>query len=579
MYTGEIILLIKRGKILRRLTDIRLAILLSLLMLSGCNEAPQADIAFYGDNIITLSEQSGPANFVAVKDDTIIFVGQRDDWNGQTAEVVNLEESALLPGFIDAHGHVAWHGKLSAMANVASPPVGPAEDMMGLVSVLKSYITLNAVAEGEWVVGMGYDDSLLAEKRHPTTRDLDEVSTSHPILLIHVSGHLSAVNSKALEIAGINENTPNPPGGVIRRLGDSQKPNGVLEETAILAIQALLPASENGSELIHGGLLDYARHGITTAQDGASSLGVINELRSASSEKPFPIDVVSFLRVDEAYLGENSPPLAILGEYENGFRVGGVKMVLDGSPQGKTAYLTQPYKVPPKGAAQNYRGYPIMPAESVDKLFAKFIDAGVPILAHANGDAAADLFVNALQSSIDAANFPDHRTVMIHAQTVREDQLDLMAEMKAIPSFFSAHTFYWGDWHRDSVFGVKRASRISPTQSSLDKGIVFTVHNDSPVVPPDMIRLLWATTNRLTRSGQVLGQEQRISTLEAIKAVTINAAYQYFEEDKKGTIDVGKQADFVILSKNPLAMPTTELLNIKVERTIARGKTIFELDG
>ena len=572
-----------------RLTDIRLAILLPLLMLSGCddsaldtaknNESTQADIAFYGDNIITLSEQSGPANFVAVKDDTIIFVGQRDDWDGQAAEVVNLEDSALLPGFIDAHGHVAWHGRLSAMANVASPPVGPAEDMNGLVAVLKNYMASKVLAEGEWVVGMGYDDSLLAEKRHPTTIDLDKVSTSHPILLIHVSGHLAAANSKALEIAGINENTPNPPGGVIRRLGDSQKPNGVLEETAGFAIQSLLPSPENGNKLIHGGLLDYARYGITTAQDGASSLGVIKELRSASNEKPFPIDVVSFQRVDETYLGENSPPLPILGDYENGFRIGGVKMVLDGSPQGKTAYLTQPYKVPPKGTAHDYRGYPIMPAESVDGLFAKFIDAGVPILAHANGDAAADLFVNALQGSIDTANLPDHRTVMIHAQTVREDQLDLMAEMKAIPSFFSAHTFYWGDWHRDSVFGVERASRISPTQSSLDKGIVFTVHNDSPIVPPDMIRLLWATTNRLTRSGQVLGQEQRISTLEAIKAVTINAAYQYFEEDKKGTIDVGKQADFVILSKNPLAIPTTELLDIKVERTIARGKTIFELDG
>ena len=179
-----------------------------------------------------------------------------------------------------------------------------------------------------------------------------------------------------------------------------------------------------------------------------------------------------------------------------------------------------------------------MLAESVNCLFAKFIDAGTPILAHANGD--ADLFVNALNRNMDTSSVPDHRTVMIHPQTVWEDQLDIMAEMKAILSFFSAHTFYCGDWHRDSVFGVERASHISPTQSSLDKGIVFTVHNDSPVAPPDMSRLLWATTNRLTRSGQVLGQDQRITTLDAIRAVTINAAYQYFEEDRKGTIDVGK---------------------------------------
>ncbi|NQV65179.1 MAG: amidohydrolase family protein [SAR86 cluster bacterium] len=568
------------------LTGLRLAMFLPLLVLGGCDGSsldadagPQADIVFYGDNIITLSDQSGPTNFVAVKDDTIIFVGQRDDWDGRATEVVNLNDSALLPGFIDAHGHISFHGRVSAMANVSSPPVGPAEDMRGLVAELKRHMASKSLAAGDWVVGMGYDDSLLAEKRHPTITDLDEVSTSHPILLIHVSGHLAAVNSKALEIAGIDHNTPNPPGGVIRRMAGSQKPNGVLEETAGFSIQTLITSSADPMKQLHDGLLDYASYGITTAQEGAASEAAIKQLRSASKIKPFPIDVVAYQRVDARYLGDDTPALPILGDYENGFRVGGVKMILDGSPQGKTAYLTEPYTVPPEGAADDYRGYPIMAPESIDKLFAKFIGAGIPILAHANGDAAADLFVSGLQNAIDKDNVPDHRTVMIHAQTVREDQLSLMAKMKAIPSFFSAHTFYWGDWHRDSVLGTERASRISPTASSLEKGIIFTVHNDAPVVPPNMIRLLWATTNRITRSGQVLGEEQRISTLDAIKAITVNAAYQYFEEDIKGTIDVGKQADFVILSKNPLAIPTTELLDVTVERTIARGKTIFEIDG
>jgi predicted amidohydrolase YtcJ len=217
-----------------------------------------------------------------------------------------------------------------------------------------------------------------------------------------------------------------------------------------------------------------------------------------------------------------------------------------------------------------------MSAATVDALFDKFINQGVPILAHANGDAAADLFIQALSASIKGENPPDHRTVMIHAQTAREDQLDRMATLNVIPSYFSTHTFFWGDWHRDSVFGVERASRISPTASSLEKGITFTVHNDAPVVPPDMIRLLWATTNRVTRSGRVLGEGQKISTLDALKAITINTAYQYFEEDKKGSIDVGKQADLVVLSKNPLSIPSIELLDIKVERTIARGNTIFK---
>jgi predicted amidohydrolase YtcJ len=164
---------------------------------------------------------------------------------------------------------------------------------------------------------------------------------------------------------------------------------------------------------------------------------------------------------------------------------------------------------------------------------------------------------------------------MIHAQTVREDQLDQMKELKIIPSYFSTHTFYWGDWHRDSVFGEDRAMRISPTKSTLNRSMPFTVHNDAPVVPPDMIRLLWSTTNRKTRSGKVLGEEQKISTYSALEAMTINAAYQHFEDDIKGTIEVGKQADLVVLSQDPLSIDTKNILEIDVVATFSRGQEVF----
>ena len=164
---------------------------------------------------------------------------------------------------------------------------------------------------------------------------------------------------------------------------------------------------------------------------------------------------------------------------------------------------------------------------------------------------------------------------MIHAQTVRDDQLDRMLELGMVPSFFSAHTFFWGDWHRDSVLGLARAQRISPTRSTIDRGLPFTVHNDAPVVPPDMIRLLWATTNRVTRSGQVLGAEQRLTTLEALAAMTRNAAYQYFEEDRKGTLETGKLADLVILSANPLDMKIEDLLTLEVEETWSHGRRVY----
>ncbi|MBT6894991.1 MAG: amidohydrolase family protein, partial [Rhodobacterales bacterium] len=252
---------------------------------------------------------------------------------------------------------------------------------------------------------------------------------------------------------------------------------------------------------------------------------------------------------------------------------GGIKLILDGSPQGKTAYLTEPYYKPPHSESESYKGYPLIPQKEVSKWVSEYADLNIPIIAHANGDAAADMLITAVRN---ADLKTDHRTIMIHAQTVREDQLDQMKELKIIPSYFSTHTFYWGDWHRDSVFGEDRAMRISPTRSTLDRKMPFTVHNDAPVVPPDMIRLLWSTTNRMTRSGKVLGEEQKISTYSALEAMTINAAYQHFEDEIKGTIEVGKLADLVVLSEDPLSMPADELLELKVMATYSHGKEIFK---
>jgi predicted amidohydrolase YtcJ len=164
---------------------------------------------------------------------------------------------------------------------------------------------------------------------------------------------------------------------------------------------------------------------------------------------------------------------------------------------------------------------------------------------------------------------------MIHAQTVREDQQDAMRDEGIVPSYFAAHTFYWGDWHRDSVFGVERASRISPLKTTADRGMPYTIHNDTPVVPADMMRLWWAAVNRITRSGQVLGEAQRVSAAEALKAITINGAYQYFEEDRKGSIEVGKLADFVILESNPLKAEPMAIKDIAVLETIKEGVSVY----
>ena len=546
-----------------------LTLLCSHLFLAAIEEA---DLIISSNKVILMTEkESAQPLSVAIKNKKIIWIGSHEDAKNIQGEHVDFGNQAVLPGFIDAHGHASYLAFATQVANIASPPVGKINNIQDLQTELKNFIQDSGLQPGEWLMGLGYDDSLLAEQRHPTKDDLDEVSTEHPIYLIHVSAHLGAANSLGLSLANINSKTQDPPGGKIRRYENSLEPNGVFEETAAYPLQQLaMSAYKDPIGSVKKAMEIYARNGITTAQDGASSLETIGLMQAADAQSMINIDVISY-PIGQNGLDENLNELNF-GSYTGRVKVGGIKLILDGSPQGKTAYLTEPYYKPPHNESKSYKGYPLIPQTEVSEWVKKYADLNIPIMAHANGDAAADMLIKAVT---DADIASDHRTVMIHAQTVREDQLDKMKGLGIIPSYFSTHTFYWGDWHRDSVFGEERAMRISPTKSSLDRKMPFTVHNDAPVVPPDMIRLLWSTTNRKTRSGKVLGDEQKISTYEALKAITINAAYQHFEDDIKGTLEVGKQADIVVLSEDPLDMDAKDILKIDVVATFSQGAEIF----
>ena len=546
-----------------------LALLSSHFMLHAIEEA---DLIISSNKVILMTgvEQAQPLS-IAIKNKKIAWIGSHQDAKNFQGEHINFGDQAVLPGFIDAHGHASYLAFATQVANIASPPVGKINNINELKTELKNFIKDSGLQPGEWVMGLGYDDSLLKEQRHPTKDDLDEVSTEHPIYLIHVSAHLGAANSLGLSLANINSKTQDPPGGKIRRYENSLEPNGVFEETAAYPLQQLaMSAYKDPIGSVKKAMEIYAKNGITTAQDGASSLETIRLMQAADAQNMINIDVISY-PIGQNGLNENLDAFSF-GAYEGRVKVGGVKLILDGSPQGKTAYLTQPYYKPPHNESQSYKGYPLIPQIDVSKLVKEYADLNIPIMAHANGDAAADMLIQAVR---DAEIESDHRTIMIHAQTVREDQLDLMKELEIIPSYFSTHTFYWGDWHRDSVFGQDRAMRISPTNSTLVRDMPFTVHNDAPVVPPDMMRLLWATTNRQTRSGKILGKQQRISTYSALEAITINAAYQHFEDDIKGSIEVGKQADLVVLSEDPLSIDTKDLLELDVVATFSRGVKVF----
>ena len=539
-----------------------------------------ADIIFIGDHIITVDSTAVNVTAVAVAGQNIVATGSAEEvlkLKKSSTRIVELGNNALVPGFIDAHGHMTGVAKLTEIIDLASPPVGRVENIDDIVALVESKIDTQQLVPGTWVLGFGYDDSLLEEKRHPNRDDLDRVSSDHPVLLTHVSGHLATVNSAALRQQKIDQNTENPPGGVIRRRPGSREPNGVLEETAmgLFSRNLMAPMKDDKFEhLVRQAVQRYTSYGITTIQDGGTNMADIERLRAAANRKPYAADVVVFPWSNSF---DDNQLAAIEAEpsYTNGLRLGGIKFGLDGSPQGRTAFLSQPYNEGPPGAAPDYRAYPTYPAEKLNPKIARLLERGTPTLVHANGDAAIDMLLDGVTAAFGNKELSDHRTVIIHAQLMRKDQLERTKKLGLVPSYYSAHPFFWGDWHRRS-FGEERAAFISPAAETARMQIPFTIHNDAPIVPPDMMRLMWVAVNRKTRSDFVLGPDQRLTPMQALHAITLGAAYQYFEENKKGSITPGKQADLVILERNPLLANPDTLKDISIIETFARGQSVFK---
>lgn len=557
----------------------RIIVASAVLLLSAFNTnltAQQADLIFAGENIITMDASDVMA--VAVRGDRIVASGSRAEvfeLRGADTRVIELGERALLPGFIDAHGHFSGVSRYADLLDLSSPPVGGITSVEDIVRALRLRIEQQQIPAGDLVFGFGYDDSLLAEGRHPNRDDLDRASANHPIVVRHVSGHLLAANSMALEQAGISGSTQNPEGGIIRRRAGSSEPDGVMEETAMGGFpgSSANMGPEKLSRLRREAIDIYAGYGITTIQDANISTAYADLMRAEAEAEPYAVDIVAFIMANPLS-DEELQAVSHDEDYTGGFRVGGVKFTLDGSPQGRTAWMSQPYTQGPPGQGAGYVAYPSYSPEAYKARMPDLLARGVPVLAHANGDAAVQLMIDGIKEAVAGNPLPDHRSVAIHAQLARPDQLLQFKELGIIPSYYSVHPYFWGDWHRLS-FGEERASFISPVKATVELGIPYTVHNDSPVVPPDIMRLVSITVNRLTRSGYVLGPDQRASVLEALYAVTLGAAYQYFEEDEKGSITVGKRADLVILEQNPLTANPLGLEDIAIVETFARGLSVY----
>nr|WP_318475314.1 amidohydrolase [Photobacterium leiognathi] len=580
-----------------------------LLALTGCDQAPKepvsdkdvkvvsaaattlpaklptyADTIYTGGDIITIDDAQPSAEAVATKNGKIIAVGKMTDlekYKNVKTNVVDLAGKTLIPGFVDAHGHVFNVGLQALAANLLPPPDGIGRDINSVIEITKQWHKdfPERSDKAGWIIGFGYDDSQLTEKRHPTADDLDKISTEVPVILIHQSGHLAAVNHKALEVAGVTEKTPDPEGGVFVRKEGTQEPNGTLEENAFYYVLGKVLANlsvEDNENIFKAGMKMYSQFGYTTGQEGRAFPNIMPIMQKVAEEGQAPIDVVAYPDIVIASQTITGPYLS--KDYTNNFRIGGAKITIDGSPQGKTAWLSQPYFEPPKGKDGSYVGYPAIPNNDTFKYVDKAFQNNWQILAHANGDAAIDVFLAAIKQAEDKYGKQDRRPVLIHGQTIRPDQINTLKELDIFPSLFPMHTYYWGDWHRDSVLGPERAEFISPTKTVYDKGIKFSSHHDAPVALPDSMRVLSATVNRRSRTGDIIGPTERVSPLVALKAMTIWPAYQHFEENKKGSIEVGKEADFVILSENPLKIDPLKIDKIQIQATINNDKTIYQLD-
>lgn len=483
------------------------------------------------------------------------------------ARRVDLEGRTLLPAFLDPHSHIT-----ALAATLSLCQLGAANSFEQIGLALRAFAEARRLPPDAWVMGFGYDHNVLAERVHPTRQVLDRFFPRAPVLITHASGHMGVANSKALALMGVTAETPDPEGGRIGREADGRTPSGYLEELAFRQATAKVPMDRaaDAAAALDAAQQIYLSRGITLIQDGLTGADEFQMLSAAAQAGVFTADVVGYADLKKAPELSSSPcwqtPVG-------GFRLGGWKIFLDGSPQGRTAWMLEPYQ----GGDGTYTGYPIYSDEEVTGFVRRALSDGAQLLAHCNGDAAAAQYIRCCRRAQEETGraVRDIRPVMIHSQLVRPEQLAEMKELGILPSFFAAHLWYWGDIHVEN-FGARRAASISPLGAAERLGLPYTLHQDTPVIQPDMLESVWCAVNRVTRSGAVLGPEYRVSPCAALRAVTANAAYQYRMEGQRGTLAPGKAADLVLLDRDPTAVPPEDIRGIRVLETIKDGVRVFQ---
>jgi predicted amidohydrolase YtcJ/heat shock protein HslJ len=560
------------------------AIVTTMVMCAGTMsvraEEPRAEVIFKGGRILTM--QGATPQYVealAVREGRIGFVGSEADamkLRGPATTVRDLGGAALLPGFIDGHSHYASSLLVANQCKLYAPPSGPGKDVASIVAELQRFVADRKIPEGELVMGYGYDDTVMPEGRLLNRDDLDKAFPKHPVRVDHVSMHGGVMNSLALKKYGISSETKTPPGGVIVRKPGTQEPWGLIMESAFLPVFEQTEPMTTRQEVVwtRAGQMLYAQAGVTTAHEGATHLQQLEAIERASKAGANIIDVVAYPFITDLDPVLEKYPVSEWGTYRNRFKIGGVKITLDGSPQGRTAMFTTPYLTGGPAGETDWKGEPTFPHEYAMKGFKQVYDLNVPLIVHCNGDAAIDLFLEGYEHARGGAFDRPWNVTTIHTQFLRKDQIAKFVKYGVRPSFYTLHTFYFADAHVANR-GAAQAAYISPMRDAIDAGLTPTNHTDFVVAPLDQMMMLWSAVNRISRSGEEVGADQRVTTYEGLQTMTVWASAQYGEQASKGTLEVGKLADMVILDKDPLSVKAMELRDIKVMETLKEGVTIF----
>jgi predicted amidohydrolase YtcJ len=561
------------------LANIARASALTLLCSLPAAAQEVADRIFTGGTIITMDDANPAAEAVAVKDGRILAVGTEAEIRalaGPETEVTDLGGGALLPGFLDAHSHYINSLLVANQAQLYAPPSGPARDVESIIAELERFAEERQIPEGELITGYGYDDTVMPGGRLLNRDDLDAAFPNNPVRVDHVSMHGGVLNSRALERFGYSAETETPPGGVIVRREGTNEPYGLIMETAYMpvfaATQPMSPEEEIAAT--RAGQMLYAQAGITTAHEGATHLAQLETMERASAAGANIIDVIAYPFITELDPTLAAFPVSGWGTYHDGLKIGGVKITIDGSPQGRTAKFTTPYLTGGPGGEENWTGELTFPQETINGMVKRVYELGVPLNLHANGDGAIDAFFTAHEFAAADDLGRDRNVTMIHAQFTRRDQIDKYVAYKIRPSFYTLHTYYFAEAHIANR-GAVQAAYISPMRDAIDAGLHPSNHTDFVVAPLDQMFMLWSAVNRISRGGAEIGPDQRITPLEGLKTMTIWAAEQYGEANRKGSITAGKLADLVILDADPLSVEPMAIKDVAVVETLKEGQTIY----